>query len=505
MGLRKLWELVGHGTIAEGSRRALAARPRTASRSSRRRSSRSTRRRGRPRRAAAGSRRPPGDRARRGLAPRSRARARRARPRRLGFAGVPAAAEALARFDGGRLLILIAGAPYPCPPAPYECAFHLDEHLRARGLRDRTELAVVTLQPMLMPNAGWAGSEWMAGQLAERDISQRIGAKAERVEAGHVVLADGERGAVRPADRGAAAPAARRRRRQRPRGRPRLDRGRPGHARHGPRGRLRGRGREPDPALERAAAAEGRRDGRAAGAPRRPCDRGRAARRGAAAAVRRHRLLPGRDRQRARRPSSRATGTRSRSPSSRSPGRAARMRREGRLRDRAPAALVRQLSGEPGAAAQPAAVTRWTCHSPGTPLSTCVPRSANSIPEPTTRSLTVLETSTSLACGERRDPGAEVDGEALDARVGELDLARVEPGADLEAEPANRVADRAGAPDRARRAVERGQEAVAGDPDLLAAEPLQPVADERVVLARGAPSSSGRRARRRARSSRRCP
>ena len=44
---------------------------------------------------------------------------------------------------------------------------------------------------MLMPNAGWAGSEWMAGQLAERGISQRVGAKAERVEAGRVVLADG--------------------------------------------------------------------------------------------------------------------------------------------------------------------------------------------------------------------------------------------------------------------------------------------------------------------------
>ena len=44
---------------------------------------------------------------------------------------------------------------------------------------------------MLMPNAGRAGSEWMAGQLAERGISKRVGAKAERVEAGRVVLADG--------------------------------------------------------------------------------------------------------------------------------------------------------------------------------------------------------------------------------------------------------------------------------------------------------------------------
>jgi sulfide:quinone oxidoreductase len=107
------------------------------------------------------------------------------------LASVPAAAEALERFDGGRLLILIAGAPYPCPPAPYECAFHLHGYFGQRGVRERTDLVVVTLQPMLMPNAGWAGSEWMAGQLAERNISQRIGAKAERVEAGRVVLADG--------------------------------------------------------------------------------------------------------------------------------------------------------------------------------------------------------------------------------------------------------------------------------------------------------------------------
>ena len=107
------------------------------------------------------------------------------------FAGVAGAATALREFEGGRLLILIAGAPYTCPPAPYECAFHLDRNLRERGLRDATELSVVTLQPMLMPNAGWAGSEWMAGQLAERGISGRVGAKAERIEAGRVVLADG--------------------------------------------------------------------------------------------------------------------------------------------------------------------------------------------------------------------------------------------------------------------------------------------------------------------------
>lgn len=191
MGLRKLWELVGHGTIAEGSRnRSLLDRHGVIVRQEQILSIDPA-----ARAAETTGGRLDGDHLVIALGAVSR-------PELVpgltehghdvwAFAGVPVAAEALARFDGGRLLILIAGAPYPCPPAPYECAFHLDEHLRTRGLRDRTELAVVTLQPMLMPNAGWAGSEWMAGQLTERGISQRIGTKAEHVEAGRVVLADG--------------------------------------------------------------------------------------------------------------------------------------------------------------------------------------------------------------------------------------------------------------------------------------------------------------------------
>lgn len=107
-------------------------------------------------------------------------------------AGVPAAARALASFDGGRILVLVAGAPYPCPPAPFECAFHVDEHLRERGLRDRTQLAIATIQPILMPNAGPEGSAWMAGKLDGRGIDHRAGARLERVEPERVALEDGE-------------------------------------------------------------------------------------------------------------------------------------------------------------------------------------------------------------------------------------------------------------------------------------------------------------------------
>jgi sulfide:quinone oxidoreductase len=48
--------------------------------------------------------------------------------------------SALDAFDGGRIVIGIAGMPYKCPPAPLEVAFLIEAELRARGLRERSEL-----------------------------------------------------------------------------------------------------------------------------------------------------------------------------------------------------------------------------------------------------------------------------------------------------------------------------------------------------------------------------
>jgi sulfide:quinone oxidoreductase len=53
----------------------------------------------------------------------------------------------LARLDAGTLVVAVLGTPYKCPPAPYEAAFLLDEHLRGRGVRDAIELVVTTPSP----------------------------------------------------------------------------------------------------------------------------------------------------------------------------------------------------------------------------------------------------------------------------------------------------------------------------------------------------------------------
>ena len=58
--------------------------------------------------------------------------------------GATALRDALARFEGGRLVVDIVDMPIKCPVAPLEFAFLADWFLTEHGLRDRTELVYVT-------------------------------------------------------------------------------------------------------------------------------------------------------------------------------------------------------------------------------------------------------------------------------------------------------------------------------------------------------------------------
>jgi sulfide:quinone oxidoreductase len=48
--------------------------------------------------------------------------------------------QALDAFQGGRIVVAIAGMPYKCPPAPLEVSFLIESELRQRGLREQSEL-----------------------------------------------------------------------------------------------------------------------------------------------------------------------------------------------------------------------------------------------------------------------------------------------------------------------------------------------------------------------------
>ena len=76
--------------------------------------------------------------------------------------------RALEQFTGGRILIGVAGIPYKCPPAPVEFAFLLDDYLRGRGIRERSEIKL--LSPLNRAFTIETTSKLVQPILAERGI-----------------------------------------------------------------------------------------------------------------------------------------------------------------------------------------------------------------------------------------------------------------------------------------------------------------------------------------------
>src|SRR5919198_244212 len=52
--------------------------------------------------------------------------------------------EALRGFRGGRVLVGVAGIPYKCPPAPVEFTLMLDQYLRQRGVRHKSQVTLLS-------------------------------------------------------------------------------------------------------------------------------------------------------------------------------------------------------------------------------------------------------------------------------------------------------------------------------------------------------------------------
>jgi sulfide:quinone oxidoreductase len=76
--------------------------------------------------------------------------------------------KALEGFQQGTIVIGVAGIPYKCPPAPVEFAFLLDDYLRARGIRNQTEVKL--LSPLNRAFTIEATSKLVQPILAERGI-----------------------------------------------------------------------------------------------------------------------------------------------------------------------------------------------------------------------------------------------------------------------------------------------------------------------------------------------
>lgn len=101
--------------------------------------------------------------------------------------------EALRVFPGGRIRIGIAGIPYKCPPAPVEFAFMVEEYLRHRGIRDRSE--VTLLSPLNRAFTIESASKLIQPIMEERGIELTTFFNVEAVDpsAGTVESLEGEK------------------------------------------------------------------------------------------------------------------------------------------------------------------------------------------------------------------------------------------------------------------------------------------------------------------------
>ncbi len=88
--------------------------------------------------------------------------------------------SALHDFEGGRIVVTVGGIPYRCPPAPLEFTFLLDEWLRNRGLRNRTEIQYLFPLPRVFPIESVA--EVVTPLLEERTIGYTVFFNAETVD-----------------------------------------------------------------------------------------------------------------------------------------------------------------------------------------------------------------------------------------------------------------------------------------------------------------------------------
>src|SRR5215212_5681410 len=104
---------------------------------------------------------------------------------------IPRAAQALQEFQGGKLLVGIFGAPYKCPPAPYEMALLINDSLKARGVQANME--VFSPQPMSLPILGQVGCDLIESRLAEKGIAFFPNHKATSIESGEILFANGRR------------------------------------------------------------------------------------------------------------------------------------------------------------------------------------------------------------------------------------------------------------------------------------------------------------------------
>jgi sulfide:quinone oxidoreductase len=101
------------------------------------------------------------------------------------------AREALERFDRGRIVVGISGTPFRCPPAPYEVIWQIDDVLRKKGLRDRTEIDFFSPEPAAF-GGGKTVTTWVTQRVMARGAEMHFNFAPNEVDPGKKVVKNGD-------------------------------------------------------------------------------------------------------------------------------------------------------------------------------------------------------------------------------------------------------------------------------------------------------------------------
>jgi sulfide:quinone oxidoreductase len=96
--------------------------------------------------------------------------------------GAAALHNRLERFDGGRIVILVAGAPYRCPAAPYEAAMLIEAWARGKGVRDRVDVDLYTPESIPMAVAGPEVGQGLCALMDQRGISYHFNYQVKGID-----------------------------------------------------------------------------------------------------------------------------------------------------------------------------------------------------------------------------------------------------------------------------------------------------------------------------------
>ena len=107
------------------------------------------------------------------------------------LAGATALRDALAGFEGGRLVVHVSEMPIKCPVAPLEFAFLADDYFTRRHMRELVDITFVT--PLSGAFTKPVAAEKLGGMLSERGILTEPDFMVESVDDGALVSYDERR------------------------------------------------------------------------------------------------------------------------------------------------------------------------------------------------------------------------------------------------------------------------------------------------------------------------